>query len=432
MTTNSFASAFTKPWQNNNPVIPEDHEKSNMKYGRLVPAFKTGFPVFKNYIGMTTEPDFFESQFENISEIDFYKKMMGGTKYENISYADIVDDDNAMYFDIDSKLYKLYQLNELSHTKKGLTKNEQKIFKDALKEFNAKYTGGGSDSDSSDGGSDSDSSDEDSVKSYNTTDAESDAEYATDYSTGDDEEDPYWAKYDKMRKMMKQLISDDDLSDEDDWSDEDDLGDEDKGWGKDDEHLKEIIKEIESDELAQLVKEKLNDIITQLETDELQRVEKEEEEEAAKEANEKKAAAKKAAKEAKKNEIKAITAVYNANEKFNDLTKSITIDKKIYDANGEISDDTMKTFHTKAGQEGMTVKTGKYGQNINKEEYLQMGSNLEDIIDDYDEGDYDGETVKILIKFATKYKETWRWDSGSDKRKKVIEDMLELWKLNKF
>jgi hypothetical protein len=42
--------------------------------------------------------------------------------------------------------------------------------------------------------------------------------------------------------------------------------------------------------------------------------------------------------------------------------------------------------------------------------------------------------VKILLKFATKYKETWSWNnaSASGKRDELIRDMLNLWKINKF
>jgi hypothetical protein len=63
-----------------------------------------------------------------------------------------------------------------------------------------------------------------------------------------------------------------------------------------------------------------------------------------------------------------------------------------------------------------------------------MGKDLSNLIDNYDEGDYDKEDVKILIKFATLYKVSWRWDTGgvNSPRKVYIQDMLDLWKLNKF
>ena len=62
-----------------------------------------------------------------------------------------------------------------------------------------------------------------------------------------------------------------------------------------------------------------------------------------------------------------------------------------------------------------------------------MGEDLNRIIDNYD-GNYDKESVKILLKFAIKYKETWDWNNASavGQRDQIIKSMLELWKLNKF
>ena len=446
MTTNSFASAFTKPWQLNNPVIPEDHEKSNLKYGRLVPALKTGFPVFNKYIGFTPEPDIFESPFEYMPFKLFSDTLISKSKYAGMAYLDIGDDD------FDLTIHEIMTTSNRFRTGEKLTPTEKKDFKIALNDFNTKY-GKPSVAElknkslrqaiitiDANSGFDKHNFSE---ASWQTWIAERD-KIIHDTALSDEEK---IATYKRLCGQMKTLIlsfaadggsssdetvrdySDDDYS-EDEW-DEDDEGD---------ESIKQALAKVKADEAVKSI-----DAFKQKAGDKKAKAKKKEEDEnkeaedfptqqqdAVKlaEANDKKAEA-----EIKADaEIKAITAVYNSTTQFTDLTTGIKIDEALLDDDDGILDGDLEKFAIEMDQSSEGAKTGKYGRTIDKVAYIQMGKDLNNIIDRYVPGDYDKDTVKILLKFAIKYKETWDWNNASavGKRDQIIKSMLELWKLNKF